>query len=106
MARQFVACADTSCPLNELKQCRAPFIFVGEDGTCMIRPQGPYENKSQIENYVEIKGCSCQKCNHWEIDQVSNRGICALAADLTFDKQNRCNDYAKQIAEPGFSATV
>jgi hypothetical protein len=76
----------------------------------MIRVGGPFENKSQTEQYVEIRECRCQKCNSWELDEVMNIGVCGLRADLFFAQYKneelgpKCNVFDKQIATPGFSA--
>lgn len=107
---QFVACGDESCPLNESKSCRAPFIAIDENGQCMIRENGPFLNKSQTENYVEIRECRCQKCNHWEKDQATEVGTCGLREDLFFNSFKnealgpKCSALEKQIEKPGFSA--
>ena len=109
---QFVSCADESCPFNEGKGCRAPFIAINELGQCMIREGGPFENKSATENYVEIKECRCQKCNFWELDEAINVGRCGLGENLFFMQYKdlqlgpKCNVFDKQIPEPGFSATL
>ena len=107
---QFVSCSDDSCPLNVDKQCRAAFIAIGDDGKCMIRDGGPFDNKSPTESYVEILECRCQKCNHWELDEEHNMGSCGLRDSLFFDKPRmssaapKCSIIAKQITQPGFSA--
>lgn len=107
----FVACNDTACPLNEGKQCRAPFIAVNEHGICIIRDSGPHHNKSETERYVEIMECQCQKCNHWEVDEAKNVGSCGFRDKLFFNQFKladgtygppTCNEIAKQISQPGF----
>lgn len=106
---QFVSCSDVSCPFNELKQCRAPFIAIDEQGLCVIKEGGPFGNKSQTERYVEIKECRCQLCNYWELDDSTNIGSCGLRENLHFEARKdlvgpKCSTYDKQIEKPGFSA--
>lgn len=109
---QFVSCSDESCPFNEGKNCRAKLIAINELGQCMIRENGPFSDKSQTEQYVEIRECRCQKCNHWELDEELNVGRCGLADSLHFmqhkDEQlgPKCIVFEKQITQPGFSATL
>jgi len=107
---QFISCSDESCPFNEGKSCRAPFIAINEVGKCMIREDGPFVNKAPTENYVEIRECRCQKCNHWELDEALNIGRCGLGESLFMVQYKneplgpKCNTFTKQIAQPGFSA--
>lgn len=112
---QFVSCNDITCPLNEGKQCRAPFIAVGVDGKCLIRDNGPLDGKSETEKYVEIRTCQCQKCNYWELDEARNVGSCGLRESLFFSQDRNedktlgkpeCDTYKKQISQPGFSANL
>lgn len=109
---QFVACSDESCPLNQQKSCRAPFIAIDENGRCMIREGGPFANMAQTEQYVEIRECRCQKCASWELDEVHQVGSCGLKESLTFVQKKdeqigpKCTVIDKQIAQPGFSANV
>jgi hypothetical protein len=92
--------------MNDQKQCRAPFIFVDKDGSCMIRSQGPFENKSEMERYVDLQECHCKKCRHWEVDEATDMGQCGFRAPLFFDKAGKCDEFAKQVEEPGFSTIV
>lgn len=109
---QFVSCGDQSCPFNESKTCMAPFIAINEQGFCMIREGGPFDNKAQSENYVEIKECRCQKCNYWELDEAINVGRCGFGEKLFFVQYKdaplgpKCNTFDKQIEQPGFSAPI
>jgi len=107
---RFVSCMDESCPLNETKQCRAPMIAIGTNGACLLRENGPFEGKSETEKYVEISECRCQKCNHWELDEVSNTGVCGLAENLTFLQHKneplnpQCQTFEKQISAPEYTS--
>lgn len=112
---QFVACNDITCPFNQTKQCRAPFIAIGPDGKCLIRDGGPFENKSETEKYVEIRTCLCQKCNYWELDEARQVGSCGFREDLFFSQARdedkalgkpECDTYKKQISQPGFTAPL
>lgn len=105
MSLQFIACSDTKCPLNTSKQCRSPFIFVDEEGRCSIRESGPYDNKSDVEKYVDLKQCDCSKCDHWEENSLGV-GSCGFGGDLFFGNKNICYQFEKQIGDPGFSTTV
>lgn len=85
--------------------------MVDQDGRCIVRHDGPHENKSVTDNYVEIRECSCQKCNHWELENDGETGKCGLGAGLALvDKSEDhgpiCSDYKKQIGEPGFAARL
>ena len=71
---QFISCSDESCPFNEGKSCRAPFIAINEVGKCMIREDGPFVNKAPTENYVEIRECRCQKCRRIRLDRLVGGG--------------------------------
>ena len=110
MNPQFVSCSDQSCPFNEQKGCRSPFIIVVENGKCSIRESGPFDNKASIETYVDIKECRCQKCHHWELDEATNIGRCGFADSLFFNQYRNeplgpiCNTFEKQVQQPGFSA--
>lgn len=122
MSTQFIACTADECPLNEDRQCRAPWIAVDEDGRCMILDTGPYDDKSPTEKYVELKGCKCSDCNHYEIDKETLRGDCGLGEDLFFKmlevkddhdpKRGQrdgpfCHAYDKQISKtPAFQTDV
>lgn len=112
---RFVACSETSCPMNCDKQCRAPFLMVDENGYCMIRDGGPYDNKAATESYVDIRECRCKSCNHWEKDEsgVVPVGVCGLGSDLFFSLRSKdgnpasiCSDFDKQVDQPGFAATL
>lgn len=122
MSIQFISCNAEECPLNEDKQCRAPWIVADESGKCLIRANGPYDGKSETEKYVDLMECRCEQCRHWERDQSTLLGQCGLGTDLFFnlkwvenpaDPENPtpvgpvCNDYDKQISEPPpYSATL
>lgn len=129
MISQFVSCNATSCPLNEQKQCRAPFIAIDADGRCKIMKGGPFDNKAQTENYVEIRSCDCEGCSFFERDEVTNDGQCGQREDLFFSivqnitpKMNNlkdqvivaegkdlppvCYTFAKQIKPPGYAAKL
>jgi hypothetical protein len=111
--REFITCCDTSCPLNDGKRCFGKTINISEDGTCNVRDSGPFEDKAEIEPYVEIAECQCQKCNHWEIDGSTDKGTCGLREPLTFILKRDlttgeygkplCNAFSKQINQPGFT---
>lgn len=112
---QFVSCSDTTCPMNQDKQCRAPFITINQDGTCKIRDAGPYDGKAETEKYVEIKECQCSKCNHWEQNAATLIGACGLHSNLFFDRKKVqedaygkpvCDTFHKQITPPGFAASI
>jgi hypothetical protein len=105
MSMQFISCNDVDCPLNESKQCRAPFIFVAADGTCSVRNSGPYDNKAEVESYVNLKRCECTKCDHWEEDAMGE-GSCGFRGNLFFTAVNICHEFEKQIGEPGFATIV
>jgi hypothetical protein len=105
MSLQFVSCNDTSCPLNQSKQCRAPFIFVDENGTCSIRNAGPHDNKAEVETYVDLKRCDCTKCDNWEEDLLG-AGTCGFRGNLFFTDKNICHEFEKQVGEPGFATIV
>lgn len=105
---RFVSCTDADCPLNESNVCRASFIRIGNSGRCKAKKDHVSQPKSQTDQYVEIQECQCQKCDHWEFDQSTGAGSCALGNDLVFLKTSNsplCNDYMKQIDSPGFTAT-
>jgi hypothetical protein len=110
----FVTCATTDCPMNEGKQCRAPFIAIDGVGRCFTKEAGPHANKFQTENYVDVRACENSKCNHWEQDKVTDVGICGFAADLMFvlrkgeagENLAVCSNFNSQIEEPGFWAKV
>ena len=114
---QFVSCNDESCPFNTQRTCRAPWLTVDENGKCMIRENGPFTTPSATEQYVEIRSCSCQKCNNWEVDEATGVGTCGLRDSLAFVWHKNpdvketdqalgpvCTVYEKQIAQPGFTA--
>lgn len=105
MSLQFISCTDTTCPMNKMKQCRAPWIFVDKDGRCSIREGGPHENKSDVEAYVDLKTCDCSSCNNWETN-VDGKGVCGFSGTLFFNPKNICNEFEKQIGEPGFAKVV
>lgn len=112
MSVQFVSCNDTSCPMNQSKTCRAPYLFVDENGNCKIK-HGPKEEPSPIEKYVELRECRNCKCNQWVLDEASQLGQCNLRADLFFFSDTKkpedkpiCFEYMKQITEPGFPGAV
>jgi hypothetical protein len=102
---QFVACSDEGCPMNKDRQCRAGRITVDDDGRCLVRnmPPGP---KSETEGYVELCECRCTSCVHWALDDIKEEGQCTLSNDLFFTARNTCNDYEKQIKEPGYTARL
>ena len=81
---QFVSCTVTKCPMNEEKQCRAPLIMVDEHGFCITKEEGPHENKSPVEQYVEIRECKCKDCDSWEEDFDTDLGRCGLEDRLSF----------------------
>lgn len=81
---QFVSCTVTKCPMNADKQCRAPLIMVDEHGFCVTKEDGPHENKSDVEQYVEIRECKCQECDSWEMDFDTDLGRCGLEDRLSF----------------------
>jgi len=99
----FVSCSVSTCPLNESKQCRAPFLMVDLNGNCALLKTGPYDNKSLIENYVEVKECNCKRCNYWERNEASGLGKCGNTEPLHFDKRDekaKCHAVETQIEEP------
>ena len=110
----FVTCAETGCPMNEGRQCRAPFIAVDGRGACFTKDAGPHTGKSQTENYVDVRTCDNSKCNYWEQDKVTDVGICGFSADLMFVLRQGevgesivvCSNFDSQIEEPGFWAKV
>ena len=105
----FVSCNLTSCPLNEQRQCRSPFLMVDIDGKCAISENGPFDNKSAIENYVEVKECNCKRCNFWERNEVTGLGKCGNTEPLHFNDRNKkasCNGFETQIDEPSFGTFV
>jgi hypothetical protein len=108
--KQFVACADESCPMNADRQCRSPFIVVDEDGFCALRKNnGPFpikSQKSQTESYVTIRECKCLHCRHWEVDEETEFGACGIRDDLFFNIRNMCDAFEKQIEEPGFASKL
>lgn len=83
---RFVSCTDESCPLNSQRQCRGPYIMLGENGECVTRIEGPHDNKSETEDYVEIRECCNTRCIHWQQDEESEIGVCGLADDLKIVK--------------------
>lgn len=115
MSMRFVACSAIDCPMNQEKQCRAPFIMVDKEGYCIIKGNGPHDMKSITESYVDIRECRCKDCNNWEIDKMLSDetreiGVCGLGLDLFFTKRDvlgtscaKCNTFEKQISKPGFS---
>ena len=109
---RFVTCTDTSCPMNESKQCRAPRITVNAEGVCMLREAGPFDGKAQTERYVEIYECRCQKCNSWEQDPVTEAGVCGLGEDLSFLQHMgeplnpKCSSFEKQIGAPPYTSKM
>lgn len=106
----FVTCSATCCPMNESKECRSPFIAVDGKGCCFTHKAGPHKNKYQTQNYVDVRACDNMKCNHWEQDPVTEKGICGLGSDLHFSLREEdlavCSDFESQIEEPGFWARV
>ena len=111
MSIQFISCNyikenGAECPLCEEHQCRAKKILVDDEGKCATGRVGPYENKSQTENYVELTKCENQKCRHWELDEANQTGKCEIRTDIFFNRNGICNDFEKQIQEPGFFAHV
>jgi hypothetical protein len=72
----------------------------------MIRMNGPHDGKVEVESYVDLRRCDCSKCNHWEKDENLGHGVCAFGGNLFFNNGNICHEFAKQIGEPGFAATV
>lgn len=116
MSMQFISCGDTGCPMNEGKTCRARFIFVGGDGECRLKKEGPHKDKAPIEGYVELRECRCSTCNYWELDEATQVGQCAAREDLFFfiskadlareDSSPVCNNFRAQISQPGFSARL
>ena len=108
---QFIGCNDDECPLNQDRQCRAPWIAVDSDGNCITRSKGPFDNKSETERYVELSSCSCTSCVLWEReDDDSDEGRCGAGKDLHFvprDAGVKCLEFEKQIDEPDpFSTTM
>lgn len=113
---QFVTCTATSCPFNEMKQCRAPYITVDKDGKCLIMAGGPFDGKSQTERHVEIRSCSCETCAHFERDPLADpnakEGVCGLCEPLVFSKEQAgdgppvCMTFAKQIDAPPFATRI
>lgn len=107
---QFITCSDEGCPFNKDKSCRAPFVMIDDNGRCLIRDHGPFTFKSETEQYVEIRECRCQKCNHWELDESINMGTCGLRENLHFIQHKdepvgpKCSNFEKQIEQPGFNA--
>jgi len=111
MSIQFISCLATSCPLNEDKQCRSPSITVDADGKCMIRDAGPYNAKSETENYVNLQNCSCKGCRHWEGDDSDTVGQCGFRENLFFsllegEEIPTCDEFQRRIGQPGFMATL
>ena len=104
-SRQFVACSDEKCPMNQERQCRASLISVDEDGLCLVRNLPP-SPKAGTEGYVELAECRCTSCIYWEIDEIEELGKCSLGTDLHFTMRNSCHDYEKQIKEPGYTARL
>lgn len=106
----FVSCNLTTCPLNEQRQCRSPFLMVDLDGKCVIPATGTHDTKSPIENYVEVKECNCKRCDYWVRNEVSGLGQCGNTEPLHFNLRNQdlavCNTYENQIEEPTFGATI
>lgn len=109
MSVQFIACSETSCPMNEDKQCRSPFVLVDHAGHCLIRENGPHDEKSQTESYVDLQECGCKKCAHWE-ENPYGAGDCGFRADLFFRRLAEggpvCSQFADQIGEPGYTARL
>jgi hypothetical protein len=114
MSLQFIACKAEDCPLNQDRQCRAPFIMVGPDGRCLMRddhvPAGP---KSATENYVDLRACQCSGCDFWERDEANQSGKCGFGADLAFAYDSSkalagpyCLEFAGQVSRTGPSTTV
>ena len=110
----FVSCAATKCPMNEGRQCRAPFMAVNGLGACFTKDAGPHDKKSPTENYVDVRACDNKKCNYWEEDKVTGAGVCGYAADLVFvlrqgpdgEEISVCSNFDSQIDQPGFWAKV
>lgn len=105
----FVSCSMTSCQLNEMRQCRAPFLMVDINGDCVILESGPHDNKSQVENYVEVKECNCKRCNYWERNEVNGLGKCGNTEPLHFGNRltkSKCHSVELQIDEPPAFGTI
>ena len=104
----FVTCSCTSCPSNSAKSCRAKRLSVGSSGECLAF--GGAIDRSPTDNYVEIEGCACHRCDHWELDEATSRGKCSMASPLHFfnvpGKAPVCKDYKEQIGQPGFATNV
>lgn len=105
--KQFVSCSDTSCQMNKDKRCHSPFIVVDDDGFCALRKNnGPFPIKSPTETYVTIRECKCLECRNWEVDPETEFGTCGLREPLWFNIRNMCNEFEKQIEEPGFTSRL
>lgn len=103
----FVTCSVVSCPSNSLKTCRAKSLTVGSTGECQACNQ--QVDRSVTDNYVDVEACACQKCDHWELDEATNRGKCGASSPLHFTNTNSipiCMDFKKQIGQPGFVRPV
>jgi hypothetical protein len=111
---QFISCTEHRCPMNQERRCRSAFISVDENGCCTIRNNGPYNPRSQTDNYVEITECLCQKCQWWEVDEAARLGKCGFNCALAFligDDENgipysRCREISSQIEPPKLSRTA
>jgi hypothetical protein len=99
-----------------MKTCRSRAIFVGDDGACRVKKEGPHGNKAEIEGYVDLRECRCSRCNYWELDERTQIGQCGAREDLFFFMARRdaeqgesspvCNNFRKQIDQPGFTARL
>lgn len=112
MSIQFVLCNDIDCPLNHDKQCLAKWITVKKDGRCSVRDQ-LHEDKWPTENYVDMKECLNKSCDHWEMDEATEKGQCGFRENLFFklrrveDEKKRkmmigpfCSEFERQIGQP------
>ena len=104
----FVTCSEESCPSNCLKSCRAKALSVGAKAECEAFAKKV--DKSLTDNYVDVEGCAVSKCDHWEIDEATNKGKCGFSGDLHFSKMEGappiCMEFKTQIGQPGFAANV
>jgi hypothetical protein len=109
----FVTCSVTSCPSNSYKTCRAKKLTVGATGDCQAFNQAV--DRSITDNYVEVEACTCQKCDHWELDEATSRGKCGSSSPLHFAATPAgsadeitpvCMDFKTQIGQPGFVKPV
>ncbi len=112
MITQFITCDFTSCPMNENKTCRSPYIEINKDALCITNEDPPVGLKTQSENYVEVKTCACFSCNNWEEDS-NGKGCCGYGSSLHFrdrtdsDKPKaKCKEFDGQIDQPpAYNAT-